>query len=785
LQDNGGPTFTHAPLCGSPAIDQGKNFLKLVSDQRGAPRTFNIPGITNAIGGDGTDIGAVESPIFAFTVLNTSDSGPGSLRDAILRANASPGIDLLEFAPGAYGNIGLFTGQLLISDCVIIDGPGATNVAVNGNGFTRVFSITPGNVVTLAGLTITNGTAGSTAAAGVVTPEGTGQFQDGGGIYNNHSILTISNCVVAGNRAVSGGGIFSDASISGVATLTIFGSAIYNNFAFGGVGGGIYNDGAGGHAELTLVNATLSGNVSSQLGGAVANIGESASGVVEILNCTVNSNSAPIGPGIFNQGAPGGPGSATVTIGSTILNSSAIVNSGGILTSLGNNISSDGLVGFLPTPTDLITTNPMLGPLQLNGGQTPTYALLCGSPAIDAGRNFLGLATDQRGVGFARTVGSGTDIGAYEAQTPPSCNQPPVAVCTNVTVSAGANCMADASIDNGSYDPDTGDSITNRVQTPAGPYPLGTTLVTLTVTDSHGATNSCQGTVLVIDTALPNITSCAPAVTNSADGNCQAPVPDFTTNVVAAESCSVSALEITQSPAAGTLMGLGTTNVTIYVANAAGYTNTCSTSFTVVDTTPPTIHCPGGMVVTNDPGQCMAVVIYTVTATDNCGTVTNISEDLPSGSMFSKGTHTVHVTAVDNAGNTNTCSFTITVLDKEPPQVACFPAPNPSGKITEPGKGGTGANPSGYYQLLAKDNCDPNPKIFVKDTASNFIAGPFKDGDIVRLKHAGGAPSQSAGSGSVVAVINLKGNGLNIAQDADGNRTPDSAGCAMQVSLTK
>jgi hypothetical protein len=659
-------------------------------------------------------------------------------------------------------------------------------VAVNGNGFTRVFNITPGKVVTIAGLTITNGSALPPNDA-LITAEGGGAFQYGGGIYNGHSILTVSNCTVAGNGAGSGGGIANDGSPGGAATLTIFGSTIYSNSAFSGFGGGILNYGFEGHAELTLVNTTVSGNSSSGSGGAIANVGTLTSGLLEILNCTFNSNSASFsGPGIYNEGAPSGPASAIVTIGSTILNSSRIDNLGGMITSLGYNlVSGDGLAGFPLIPSDLVNTNPMLGPLQLNGGQTPTHALLCGSPAVDAGTNFLRLATDQRGDGFARTVGLATDIGAYEAQTPPSCNQPPVALCTNVTVSAGANCMADASIDNGSYDPDAGDSITNRVQTPGGPYPLGPTLVTLTVTDSHGATNTCQATVLVVDTAMPNIISCAPAVTNSADTNCQAPVPDFTTNVVATDSCSASALVITQSPATGTRMGLGTTNVTIYVANAAGYTNTCSTTFTVVDTTPPTINCPGSMVVTNDPGQCLAVVSYTVTALDNCGTVTNVTEDLASGSMFSKGTNTVHVTAVDDAGNTNTCSFTITVLDKEPPQVACFPAPNPSGKVIEPGKNGSGANPNGYYQLLAKDNCDPAPKIFIKDTASNFVAGPFKDGDIVRLKHAGGAPSQSTGSGSVVAVISLKGNGLNVAQDADGNRTPDSAGCVMQVSLTK
>jgi uncharacterized repeat protein (TIGR03803 family) len=75
-------------------------------------------------------------------------------------------------------------------------------------------------------------------------------------------------------------------------------------------------------------------------------------------------------------------------------------------------------------------------------------------------------------------------------------NDPPVARCKDVTVSAGASCDATASIDDGSFDPDAGDSIT-LTQSPPGPYPLGMTSVTLTVTDPHGATSSCQATVTV------------------------------------------------------------------------------------------------------------------------------------------------------------------------------------------------------------------------------------------------------------------------------------------------
>ncbi len=89
-------------------------------------------------------------------------------------------------------------------------------------------------------------------------------------------------------------------------------------------------------------------------------------------------------------------------------------------------------------------------------------------------------------------------------------NSAPVAVCKNVTVSADSSCQGIASIDNGSYDPD-GDPIT-ITQSPAGPYGLGSTLVTLTVTDSFGASSSCTGTVTVVDTTPPTVTVKTPQI---------------------------------------------------------------------------------------------------------------------------------------------------------------------------------------------------------------------------------------------------------------------------------
>ena len=81
-------------------------------------------------------------------------------------------------------------------------------------------------------------------------------------------------------------------------------------------------------------------------------------------------------------------------------------------------------------------------------------------------------------------------------------NTPPVAACSNVTVAACPACTASASINNGSYDPDFSGSTLQVTQSPAGPYPQGTTSVTLTVSDGRYS-SQCTGTVTVVDTTPP------------------------------------------------------------------------------------------------------------------------------------------------------------------------------------------------------------------------------------------------------------------------------------------
>jgi hypothetical protein len=320
------------------------------------------------------------------TVMNTNDSGVGSLRQALADANDG---DTIDFS--VTGTITLTSGQLLVNDSITISGPGANILAVNGNVTNRVFYIASGETVTISGLTITNGA----------------NENSGGGIYNDHSTLTVNNSMVSGNFSYTlGGGMYNDHG-----TLTVSDSTVSGNLAGPtGYGGGIYNDGtSSGSATLTVSNSTFSGNAASCCGGAIlsgAPLGGSATLIVN--NSTFSGNSIQIS----------GNG-ATLTIRDTILDGGGIGgDDGSTLTSLGYNLSADDGGGYLTATGDQINTDPMLGPLQDNGGSTFTHELLSGSSAINMGDpSFTPPPNyDQRGLGYPRVVNGRIDIGAFEVQ---------------------------------------------------------------------------------------------------------------------------------------------------------------------------------------------------------------------------------------------------------------------------------------------------------------------------------------------------------------------------------
>src|SRR5947199_873840 len=141
-------------------------------------------------------------------VTSTTDDGPGSLRNALVLASNGDTINIT-----AKGTITVTSGELVIAKSVAIRGPGADKLSVSGNTTSRVFHVTPNTIVTISDLTITKGSAATNA--------GNFPASAGGGIYSDHAKLTVSNCVLSGNSARFGGGIFYNTEESVGAALSL------------------------------------------------------------------------------------------------------------------------------------------------------------------------------------------------------------------------------------------------------------------------------------------------------------------------------------------------------------------------------------------------------------------------------------------------------------------------------------------------------------------------------------------------------------------------------------
>ena len=346
-----------------------------------------------------------EIQVETLLVNNTSDSGAGSLRQAIAEANANPGMDVITLNQGLSGEtINLINGPLVITDDINIQGAGTEDLTIDAQGNNRVFVIDDGDdnntlEVEIGGLTITGGIASGDA------PD-----NQGGGIFNQETLL-ISNTTISGNSADVGGGIFNSG------TVILRNSTLSENSATN-AGGAINNDNV-----LTVSNSTISDNA-ADTGGGISN-----DGTATLVNATLSDNAATSqGGGIANNGS--------LTLANSIVansqSSGDIADTNDGITLAGVNLIEDSSI----TGNSVLNAEPLLGTLQDNEGSTFTQIPEIGSPAINAGNNaFLSetelgvdlngdgeistdLITDQRGTGFDRFVGEAVDLGAIENQAP-------------------------------------------------------------------------------------------------------------------------------------------------------------------------------------------------------------------------------------------------------------------------------------------------------------------------------------------------------------------------------
>jgi hypothetical protein len=204
---------------------------------------------------------------------------------------------------------------------------------------------------------------------------------------------------------------------------------------------------------------------------------------------------------------------------------------------------------------------------------------------------------------------------------------------------------------------------------PGTEFPVGTTTVVYTAVDNHGNTSTCSFDVVITDTKLPVFTGCPANIIISGATNCRATAT--WTPPTASDNCSVTTTS-THDP--GDEFTAGTTTVVYTATDGGGNTATCSFTVTVQDTSPPVFSgCPANITVT-PLLNCKALALWIPpTANDNCGTPDVTSTHAP-GSEFSAGTTTVTYTATDDAGNTATCSFTVTVRDTSSPVFSKCPA---------------------------------------------------------------------------------------------------------------
>lgn len=352
-----------------------------------------------------------------YTVTRLDDPAPDgclpadcSLREAVIAANDGTDTSTINFAVDGTVELAIApsgvndatTGDLNITQPLILEGRGAFATIIDGNQLDRVIRIEllscPVDCPLLTDLTITGG-----------------QVTGNGGGISAGRLATLDRVIVRNNQASNyGGGVYGT-------DYTVINSAVVSNSA-------AYGGGIAVHGGYLIANhLTVSGNAASAIGGGIATIGTpkilwGASARIE--NSTIVLNSS-------NAGAAGaGIGSHLVSSAAkhSILPGNNIVafNTGGVQcgsleqgSPLALNLTTDG------SCETAFVGDPQIGPLADNGGDTLTHALGMNSPAIDSGTCATG--TDQRGLprpvdlpGYPNNE-NGCDMGAYEAQaTPPT-----------------------------------------------------------------------------------------------------------------------------------------------------------------------------------------------------------------------------------------------------------------------------------------------------------------------------------------------------------------------------
>jgi predicted outer membrane repeat protein len=398
------------------------------------------------------------------SLADPADPGHTTLHDALASAEMPSNFgSTITFASDLSGSINLTTDLHNIDYATKIVGPGASQLAINGQHTRGIFHAVglAGLGLQISGLTLENGNNVTDTRGGAIFLAGgspasvsdtvlTGNTaQKGGAIYSLNGSLDIARSTFTTNTSTAAG---TGGAIQSYGTaLSISDSVISGNT--GGQGAGIQAIGSsgGGFGSFLLQRSTVSGNNatgccggifanesstsmirSSTISGNVVASGPSGGmysyGPLDIVGSTISGNSSSEGGGIYANRYVTPTIRDTIVAGNSAPSGPDVWNGVSASFSLIGNLSGGGIVGGT-AGSNLTGVDPQLQPLAANGGPTPTMALAATSPAIDKGSAF-GLGTDQRGSqrpldlptipNSIQPGADGSDIGAFEFQPPPA-----------------------------------------------------------------------------------------------------------------------------------------------------------------------------------------------------------------------------------------------------------------------------------------------------------------------------------------------------------------------------
>ena len=260
-------------------------------------------------------------------------------------------------------------------------------------------------------------------------------------------------------------------------------------------------------------------------------------------------------------------------------------------------------------------------------------------------------------------------------------------------------------------------------------------IITLTAIDDAANFTQTTFNVEVADLSPPVISSTHSDQAVSDEGNCEATLADYTVSVLATDICDPS-LDVTQTPVAGTKIQGSTNNITLTVTDNAGNFAAVSFNVEVIDNTNPVITSVHNNQTVDANSNCEALLTdYTagITATDNCDTDLDITQNPVAGTVISGSTNTITLTVTDDAGNTAETNFNVQVVDNTNPVIT-----STHNDLVISDEGSCEAILPDYTgDVVATDICDSELDITQSPEAGSTVFGAINEVTLTATDDAG------------------------------------------------